>query len=126
MLGDTQIATPKGILRDDTIGQFAQEQRAAYRERLHAGRGYDDEHRALVTALQNEQARHRNRRGGYWIAEPDPVAARQALTKQLSVAEVPWLVLATDGAYRPTQMLSLDRWTQVSGCDSGELATLGR
>ncbi|WP_404385012.1 hypothetical protein LL946_04005 [Knoellia locipacati] len=114
VLGDSQVATPERIMRDDRLAQIAPDQRKAYRTRLAAGRGYDDTHRALLRDLQAEQVRHRNVDGGYWIAEADPDAADHALTSRLMRFETPWLVLATDGAYKPMEHLGLDDWTALA------------
>jgi hypothetical protein len=124
VLGDSQIATPQGIYVDDRIARFAHAERAAYRARLADGYGYDETHRELLSALQLEQARHRNVDGGYWIAEAAPAAAHHAITTSLSVDAAPWLVLATDGAYRPMQHLGLDDWPAVAAKDSTELDRL--
>lgn len=124
VLGDSQVVIPGEILRDDRLGPLATEQRTAYRERLASGHGYDDEHRQILAALQAEQLRHRNKPGGYWIAEADPAAAEQALTRHLSPHEVPWCVLATDGAYKPMEYLGLDDWPTVATATSDDLAGL--
>ena len=108
VLGDSQITTPHGVLRDDRLDNFATAERASYRDRLRHGYGYDATHLGLLSALQAEQARHRNQSGGYWIAEADPAAARQALTEHHSTARTPWLILATDGAYKPLDQLGID------------------
>ncbi len=121
VLGDSQIATPFCIYVDDRIARFADAQRAAYRVRLAGGYGYDDTHRELLRALQTEQSRHRNIDGGYWIAEAVPAAAHHAITTSLSIDAAPWLVLATDGAYRPMQHLGLDDWSAVAAKDSTDL-----
>lgn len=124
VLGDSQIATPQGIYVDDRIARFAHAQRATYRARLADGYGYDETHRGLLRALQTEQARHRNVDGGYWIAEAVPAAAHHATTTRQPLDATPWLVLATDGAYRPMQHLALDDWSAVAAKDSTELARL--
>lgn len=121
VLGDTQIATPSGTYLDERIGALAGAQRAAYRKRLLQGHGYDDMHRELLRELQREQARHRNRDGGYWIAEAVPEAASHAMTTTLPVASTPWLVLATDGAYKPMSHLGLDDWAAVAKLEQPEL-----
>lgn len=121
VLGDTQIATPDRLIRDDRLAKFAPEQRTRYRERLVAGQGYDDRHRELLRELQAEQARHRNRVDGYWIAEAEPDAADHAITDRMNT---PWLVLATDGAYRPMGHLDLDDWEAVAGMSDDQLADL--
>jgi hypothetical protein len=124
VLGDTQITTPHGIYVDDRIDRFAQEQRRAYRDRLADGHGYDESHRELLKALQAKQAQHRNADGGYWIAEAVPAAAAQSITARLDLNATPWVVLATDGAYRPMQHLGLDDWQAVAAKGSVELDVL--
>ncbi|MGY0387101.1 hypothetical protein ACWZJV_09035 [Nocardioides sp. WG-D5] len=124
VLGDSQVVIPGEILRDDRLGPLATEQRTAYRERLASGHGYDDEHRQILAALQAEQLRHRNKPGGYWIAEADPTAAEHALTRHLSPDEVSWCVLATDGAYKPMEHLGLDDWPSVSAASHDDLVDL--
>lgn len=108
VLGDSQITTPLGVLRDDRLDRVATAARAAYRSRLAEGHGYDDRHRELLAELQAEQAVHRNRTGGYWIAEADPSAADHAITKSHPTSAVPWLALATDGAYRLSEFLGIE------------------
>lgn len=124
VLGDSQIATPHGIYVDDRIARVAQDKRAAYRARLAAGNGYDETHRELLRALQAEQARHRNIDGGYWIAEAVPAAAHHATVVRVARETTPWLVLSTDGSYRPMQHLGLDNWSRVARRESSDLGTL--
>lgn len=114
VLGDSQVVLPGEIVRDDRLGPLASVERTAYRTRLENGHGYDDEHRRLLAALQAEQLQHRNRPGGYWIAEADPVAAEHALTRHLPPGKAPWCVLATDGAYKPMEHLGIDDWPTVA------------
>ncbi len=117
VLGDTQIATPHGIMRDDRLSAVAVDERRRYRDRLSAGLGYGAEHRALLRTLQEEQARLRNREGGYWIAEASAEAASHAMTSTLAVHKVPWCVLATDGAYKPMEYLGVDDWRRIATLD---------
>ncbi len=121
VLGDTQVALPGEIIRDDRLGALGFTASRKYRDRLASGTGYDDEHRALLRELQTEQAKHRNRDGGYWIAEATPEAARYAITSWRPAAEVPWLVLATDGAYKPMEHLGIAAWEIVAQSTSAEL-----
>jgi hypothetical protein len=126
VLGDSQIAIPDRILRDDRLAPIGADIRAAYQSRLLAGHGYDDEHRRLLAALQDEQLRHRNRIGGYWIAEADPAAAGHALTHRARSGETPWCVLATDGAYKPMELHEWDDWQSVAELDGAALVALLR
>lgn len=95
VLGDSQISTPMGTLRDSRLDNIAVEERKAYRARLAEGHGYDDTHRSLLAKLQTEQASQRNRPDGYWIAEADPAAADNAITQTHPTSTLPWLILAT-------------------------------
>lgn len=120
-LGDTQIVTPHDTIRDDRMDRLELTPRRKYRERLAAGTGYDDEHSALLRELQIEHAKHRNRPGGYWIAEATPEAAQHAITATWPIADVPWVVLATDGAYEPMEHLGLADWPQLAPATSADL-----
>ncbi|WP_407320338.1 hypothetical protein UQW22_07765 [Isoptericola halotolerans] len=122
VLGDTQVRTNHGVLCDDRIGKVATDERRAYQNRLRLGKGYDEEHRALLRALQKEQARYRNRRYGYWIAETEPAAAKKSVTARYNVQETPWCVIATDGAYRPLDLFAGD-WhhSALTVADLGQL-----
>jgi hypothetical protein len=124
VLGDTQIAAPGRILCDDRLASVGAEQRAAYQSRLSSGHGYDDAHHRLVQALQDEQVRHRNQPGGYWIAEADPEAARHALTYRARLDELFWCVLATDGAHKPMFLHEMDEWEYYAGLDTAGLLDL--
>lgn len=126
VLGDTQIVTPGGTIRDDRMDRLELAPRRKYRERLAAGTGYDDEHRALLRELQTEQAQRRNRDGGYWIAEATPEAAHHAITAERSIVDAPWVVLATDGAYEPMEHLGLADWPRIARASSAELDALLR
>lgn len=124
VLGDSQVAIPGEILRDDRLAPLASTERTAYRTRLGSGHGYDAEHRQLLASLQAEQLHHRNKPGGYWIAEADSAAAKHALTRHLAPDEAPWCVLATDGAFKPMEHLGLDDWPSVAAATSDGLAAL--
>lgn len=127
VLGDTEIVTPHETVCDDRIGQLPLVPRQKYRDRLAAGGGYNDEHRRLLRELQAEQAEHRNRNGGYWIAEASPEAASRAVITAYPAAETPWLVLATDGAYKTMAHLGLDDWPSLAHSTEQQLnATLER
>ncbi|MGH3952032.1 MAG: hypothetical protein ACRDSE_23460, partial [Pseudonocardiaceae bacterium] len=126
VLGDTQIVTPDGTIHDDRTDRLEFAPRRKYRERLTAGAGYDDEHRALLRELQTEQATHRNRDGGYWIAEATPEAARHAITTHRPITDTPWTVLSTDGAYETMEHLGVADWPHLAAATTAELGAILR
>ncbi|WAL65912.1 hypothetical protein ORV05_34510 [Amycolatopsis cynarae] len=107
VLGDNVVILPDRTITDDRIDRLDLEPARRYRERLAAGYGFDDEHRRLLRELQRQQVEHRNRPGGYWIAETEATAARHALTLTRPICKTPWAVLATDGAYNTLNHLRL-------------------
>jgi hypothetical protein len=125
-LGDSFVfydsGTGTGVLTDDRLAALCQPERRCYRDRLAAGRGYDDTHRELLRALQREQRKHRNRPGGYWIAEADPAAAWHARTRSVPVTAASWAVLATDGAANTARHLGLDDWPALARSSPAALA----
>lgn len=127
LLGDNTVILPGGeILTDDRIDRLDLEPRRKYRERLTAGHGFDDEHRALLRELQTQQAQYRNKPGGYWIAEANPTAATYAITDSRCQTATPWLVLATDGAYNTMNYLHLNKWQRLINANTGTLHLLLR
>ena len=122
VLGDSLAVLAGQAITDNRLARIGQDIRERYRERLTDGHGYDDEHRHLLRELQHEQARWRNRTGGYWIAEADPGAAEQALATHYPAESVPWAVLATDGAYKTMTHLGLADWSALRGSSSQDLA----
>jgi hypothetical protein len=121
VLGDNLVVLPDDTITDERMDQLDLAPRRKYQERLAAGAGYDDEHRAILRELQTQQAQRRNREGGYWIAEADPDAACHAITTRRPISETPWAVLATDGAYNTMQHLELNDWPSIVEADSHEL-----
>ncbi len=92
---------------DLEVGTAIARHRELYRSRLATGHGFDDGHRALLVELQEEQARRRNRPGGYWVAGIEPEAAYHGHVGTTHRAGVTALVLATDG-------VELDRHPRAS------------
>jgi hypothetical protein len=126
MLGDNVVVLPDQVLTDDRLDRLDLAPRRRYRERLAAGEGYDDAHRALVVELQTRQAELRNRPHGYWIAEAEPEAAEHALLTRRPLTETPWAVLATDGAYNTMDYLGLDDWAELAAGEADRLADVLR
>lgn len=121
LLGDNLIAFPDVTVSDDRIARVGIEERQEYQRRLTSGTGYDRTHRAAMRELQRRQAASRNQEGGYWIAEADPSAADHAIVGRRSLAQSPWAVLATDGAYKTMAHLGLDDWNVVRDANRDEL-----
>jgi serine/threonine protein phosphatase PrpC len=129
VLGDTTIVIGRcdGVqerLTDDRLSRVAVKQRQHYRRRLHTGTGFDDHHRATLSAIQTAERAARNQDGGYWIAEADPRAASRMITRQYPRTEVAWCILATDGAQRDLDHLGVI-WSDLAAADeAGLLRTL--
>lgn len=127
VLGDSPIhygsTTTADVFTDERLSAIATDERARYRDRLRAGNGYDDEHRAALVTLQRAQQAARNRVGGYWIAEADPDAAHHGLTATLPRSAIVWAVLATDGAADYIDHAGLD-WRAIADQDADQLAAL--
>jgi hypothetical protein len=83
---------------DDSLAAVAPGLRAAYRQRLQSGSGFDADHERLLSDLQRVQRVQRNHPGGYWVAGADPSAAHNGKEWHLDREDVAALVLATDGA----------------------------
>lgn len=94
-----------------------------YVDRLRAGHGYDDEHRAVLRALQQAQRDRRNRVDGYWIAESDPGAANHAITMTVPRKRISWAVLATDGVSNVIDHNGYN-WLAIARADAKRLARL--
>ncbi len=124
VLGDSLAILAGQAITDDRLSQIGPSIRERYRERLAEGHGYDQQHRQLLRELQHEQARQRNRPGGYWIAETDPEAADHALITRSPAASVPWAVLATDGAYKTMPQLGITDWSALRHASDQDLADI--
>jgi hypothetical protein len=107
VLGDSTIAVITGereeVLTDQRLAAVAPELRREYR-RLLADHGYDEEHQRTMRQILEEERRRRNQPGGYWIAEADPQAARQAVQRTWSTDALDAVVLASDGVSRGTDL----------------------
>lgn len=127
-LGDSSVSIGNQdgsveTLCDNRLNALNFPEASRYRERLASGSGYDSEHLALLRSLQRRQRECRNRPGGYWIAETDPNAARQALMRKYPTKGVSWAVAATDGVTDLLPVMTLS-WPDIARCDSAGLADL--
>lgn len=119
LLGDSFVVVLRAdgdetVQTDDRLDAVGAAERAAYRARLAAGGEYDVGHRDLLLALQAEQARRRNRPGGYWIAGAEPEAAHHGITTTGERSGVSALVLASDGV-APERHPEAVTWRALSG-----------
>lgn len=124
VLGDTQIVTPRAVLRDTRLDDIGTHHRHRYRKRLKAGHGYDQEHRDILNALQRTEIKYRNKPNGYWIAEATPEAAHHSLNITVENATAPWCVISTDGAYSTLEHLGRDTWNTIQSHDEAQLKAL--
>lgn len=108
VLGDSPIYVgPHGeLLTDDRLARLDLPSRTTAYERLRQGVGYDDVHRELVRAVRSEQSPLLNQPGGYWIAEASPEAGHEAVARTVR-ADLPWLVMLTDGVDKPLRHLGI-------------------
>ncbi|MFC5053233.1 PP2C family serine/threonine-protein phosphatase [Saccharothrix xinjiangensis] len=110
-------------ITDDRLSTVGTEHRKEYRSRLISGSGYDETHKRILRALQEEELKRRNRPDGYWIAEYAPEAAAEAVQCSFPLTEVEWFVLTTDGAQRPIDHLGIE-WSRVAYMSTPELEDL--
>jgi hypothetical protein len=125
-LGDSTavIGHPDGTttrLSDDRLAHIGADQRRAYREHLQRGSGFGTEHKGRLRELQRSEFPHRNRLGGYWIAEADPAAADELLIRSFQPEAVTWVVLATDGAQKHIDRLG-GEWDVLASQSDEQLA----
>jgi hypothetical protein len=120
VLGDTAvIAFPADgsdpeVIDDQRLSTVATEERAAYKADLSAGHGYGARHEDNLRRLVAAERHTRNTGPGYWIAEADPTAAENALTRSWPLRTVRAVLLATDGATRGVDRYSRPRsWTEA-------------
>lgn len=108
VLGDSPIylGPDAELLTDDRLARLDLPSRTEAYERLRQGAGYDDVHRELVRAVRSEQLPLLNEPGGYWIAEARPEAGHEAVARTVP-ADLPWLVMLTDGVDKPLRYLDI-------------------
>lgn len=70
--------------------------------------------------------RWKNRPGGYWVAEAEPVAAHQALTASWPRAEIGKVIVATDGVSCGVSEYELFTWEELAQMPLGEALDLIR
>ncbi|WP_433513765.1 protein phosphatase 2C domain-containing protein [Nonomuraea sp. CA-143628] len=116
VLCDTTLAVLDGdnevmLLHDDRLHRIDNPVRAAYLRSIGDGASFDSERLREMQAITRA---HRNRDGGYWVAEATPDAAFHALCHSWPREQVHALALATDGAasaVTPYQVMSC--WPQL-------------
>ncbi|GAA6525082.1 hypothetical protein IDVR_08770 [Intrasporangium sp. DVR] len=127
VLGDSTVAIihPDGredVYSDHRLASIGEDVRRAYRERLAAGSGFDDQHLQLLASLQAEQARWRNREDGYWIAGATSAAASRGIVQSLKWPDVSRIAIASDGAAAAVSKYRLfPSWAVLAGLDAQEV-----
>jgi hypothetical protein len=101
------------VVLDERLEQVGADLRAAFRQRLRAGHGYDAGHDRLISQLQLAERAERNRPEGFWIAEADPAAAVHAVTARFPRARVVAVLLVTDGLSADVTDYRRHTWTDV-------------
>ena len=109
---------------DDRLAQLNFPARDAYRARLAAGHGYDDEHHRLLAELQQQQRAVRNKLGGYWIAEATPEAANEGIKFRAAWREIIWCIIGTDGTEKPLRGAALTDWSSITSSSVPDLRSL--
>ncbi|MER5645068.1 protein phosphatase 2C domain-containing protein [Streptosporangium sp. NPDC002524] len=102
VLGDSAVvvfdrAGGVEVLQDSRILEIRNEPREAYLTRLRSGEGYRDDSRELMRSFQSITRSHRNREGGYWIAEATPDAGFHARVRRWPRSTTSAVLIATDG-----------------------------
>lgn len=130
VLGDSPVIVQFTDGHYETIVQhpmdhIAPELRQLYRDRLSAGHGYSQEHRALLAEIQRHEAPLRNQIDGYFITEADPSAAYKAAVKELVPGKFSAIVVASDGA---DSVFGNGEWSpnQLSDLAASDLETILR
>lgn len=128
VLGDSPIYygtdTAIQMLTDDRLADLGRTRLAPLVEASRAGHGYTDERREALAALQRAQRELRNTDGGYWIAETDPDAAHQAITRIVTSTEARWAVLGTDGATNHLEASHPELWPSIANYNQKQLDDL--
>ncbi|MBB4674555.1 protein phosphatase 2C domain-containing protein [Crossiella cryophila] len=85
------------VLNDTRLANLSVPRRTGYREQLRDGAGFSGAHVDALRASATEVGQWRNREGGFWVAEADPVAAKQAMRAHWMRDQVQAVVMASDG-----------------------------
>ena len=98
VLGDSPVVAlhldgTTSHVRDDRLQRVAQHERNS----LQSAPGFACEHQGKWQSLVAAEHSHRNRPGGYWIAEAVPTAATHAIRKRWHMNEVAAVMAMTDG-----------------------------
>jgi hypothetical protein len=116
VLADSPIVaftrTGPDILADDRIAALPKRP-GGYRARLADGAGFDADHVEALRSAGTRTGSLRNVPGGFWVAEADPAAARQARTACWPRANVDAVLMATDGVSCGVDDYRLLTWPQV-------------
>jgi hypothetical protein len=131
VLGDSpaMIGTVSGtamVVADDRLARTAPDERAAYRDHLRDGHGFDQRFAGLIAEVQRRERHSFNRPGGFWVAEADPAAAAHAVRRTVPISEVRTVALLSDGAAAGVTDYDLTDWIGLAAAldDAGAAAWL--
>ena len=115
VLGDSPVLVRDGagdvhLVADERLAATAAPERAAYRRHLVAGHGFGAAFGELAAQLQRSERDSFNRAGGFWVAEADPSAAEQAVTRTWPAEDVTAVALMSDGASAAVTDYGLTGW----------------
>ncbi|HEY8527437.1 MAG TPA: hypothetical protein VIL48_20895 [Acidimicrobiales bacterium] len=83
--------------RSGGIHEVRDDRLAAVTANLAQPSRFDADEPEAWQALVDGQRRHRNRSGGYWVAEADPAAAHHAITRSWPIDDLSVVLAMTDG-----------------------------
>ena len=98
------------VITDRRLDEVLSSTRATVRNISLSDPGYPEAFRQHILEVQ----RVRNRPGGFWVASPDPAAARNAVTGSRPLAGLRSVLLLSDGASRPADLFGLETFAGLA------------
>ena len=98
------------VITDRRLDEVLSSTRATVKSISLTDPGYPDAFRRHILEVQ----RLRNSPGGFWVASPDPAAARNAMTGSRPLASLRSVLLLSDGASRPADLFGLETFAGLA------------